>query len=122
MQGTDKGFVGQLRANNINSLVLHCLIHQQSLCGNTIKDTDALKTMIKITNLLRGGHHSLTHRQLKPSLSEIETEYNNLLLVATSRWLSAGTCLQRFFLLRNNILTFLKNSEVKTDTSDFQKN
>ncbi|KAG5898820.1 hypothetical protein JTB14_018780 [Gonioctena quinquepunctata] len=36
MVGTEIGFAGLLKQNNINCSVIHCIIHQEALCGKSL--------------------------------------------------------------------------------------
>ena len=36
MVGSKTGLVGLLRANGINCITLHCVIHQEALCGKVL--------------------------------------------------------------------------------------
>ena len=43
---------------------------------------EAMATVIKITNLVRGGNHSLTHRKVLAFLEEMDSAYGDLLVHA----------------------------------------
>ncbi|EZA47180.1 General transcription factor II-I repeat domain-containing protein 2B [Ooceraea biroi] len=105
--------------NDISCLTIHCLIHQEALCGKEIKMCSAMKLVASITNFIRGEHKSLSHRQLKIFLHEINAIYKNLPLHCKVRWLSAGKCLQYFFAIRKEILQFLQE-EISNDTTYFE--
>lgn len=109
MTGLINGLVGLLKTNGINCPTLHCIIHQEALCGKCLNLSSTMKTVTKVTNLIRGGNRSLIHRKLKAYLDELKAQYGDLLLHNNVRWLSAGKCLVRFFSLRKEILDFLKN-------------
>lgn len=120
MTGMKEGFCGLLHRNNITCLTVHCLIHQEALCGKEIKMCRAMKMVTSITNFIRGGHKSLSHRQFKNFLQEVNAVYKNLPLHCEVRWLSAGKCLQHFFSIRKEIFKFLQE-EVLSDTTHFEK-
>lgn len=120
MVGLKQGFCGLLKKNNINCLTVHCLIHQEALCGKAVKMCDAMKLVISITNFIKGGHKALCHRQFKIFLQEVNAVYKDLPLHCDVRWLSAGKCLQYFFSLRKEILKFLQE-KVSSDTTHFEK-
>lgn len=113
MTGKNIGLAGLLQKEGINCRMLHCIVHQEALCGISLKLKDVMDKVCKITNLIRGGNRSLTHRKFKTFLDELQTEYGDLLLHSNIRWLSAGKCLVRFFKLRKEIHLFL--SEVGID-------
>lgn len=119
MTGTVTGFAGLLKQNGIDCPLFHCIIHQEALCGKSLRQMNAMKVAVRITNLIRGGNRALTHRKFREFLSEIDATYGDLLLHSEIRWLSAGQCLQRFFALRKEIPLFLKN-EIPSDTSELQ--
>nr|XP_012217172.1 PREDICTED: general transcription factor II-I repeat domain-containing protein 2A-like [Linepithema humile] len=121
MIGSENGFVGHLRKNGINCLTFHCVIHQEALCEKSVRMLSAMKIVTKITNLIRGGNRSLSHRKWKTFLEEVDAEYGDLLLHSEIRWLSAGKCLVRFFALRKELAEFL-SKEIKSDTTKFVKN
>lgn len=79
-----------------------------------------MKVVVKVTNLIRGGNMSLSHRKFRAFLEEIDAAYGDLLLHSEIRWLSAGKCLVRFFGLRRKIPLFLSD-EVKSDTTELEK-
>ncbi|UYV69078.1 EPM2AIP1 [Cordylochernes scorpioides] len=84
-------------------LVLHCIIHQQSLCGKCLDMSDVLKPVISTVNFIRS--FGLNHRQFRQFIAEIgETD---LPYHTAVRWLSCGKVLQRFFELRAVIEIFL---------------
>jgi hypothetical protein len=123
MTGTISGFVGFLRQNQITVPTLHCIIHQEALCAKSIKLSTTMTTVTKITNLIRGGNRSLTHRKFLTLLEEMDSAYGDLLLHTEIRWLSRGKCLVRFFELRHEIATFLReevtnSAELQNDLED----
>ncbi|PNF19269.1 hypothetical protein B7P43_G03218 [Cryptotermes secundus] len=125
MTGTISGFVGFLRQNQITVPTLHCIIHQEALCAKSIKLSTTMATVTKITNLIRGGNRSLTHRKFLTLLEEMDSAYGDLLLHTEVRWLSRGKCLVRFFELRHEIATFLReevtnSAELQNDLEDVE--
>jgi hypothetical protein len=75
-----------------------------------------MKTVVKFTNLIRGGNKALSHRKFREFLQQTESSYGDLLLHSEVRWLSAGKCLERFFALRSEIPIFLIEN-VKANTA-----
>ncbi|UYV63591.1 CUL1 [Cordylochernes scorpioides] len=108
MSGKDKGVVALVSKAVENDggsklLVLHCFIHQQSLCGKCLDMSDVLKPVISTVNFIRS--FGLNHRQFRQFIAEIgETD---LPYHTAVRWLSCGKVLQRFFELRAVIEIFL---------------
>lgn len=68
-----------------------------------------MKLVTNVINKIRGGHHSLMHRQFKTFLKDVESEYSDLLMYTEVRWLSRGNCLRRFFDLRSQVMSFIEN-------------
>ncbi|UYV81096.1 EPM2AIP1 [Cordylochernes scorpioides] len=108
MSGKDKGVVALVSKAVENDggskpLVLHCILHQQSLCGKCLDMSDVLKPVISTVNFIRS--FGLNHRQFRQFIAEIgETD---LPYHTAVRWLSCGKVLQRFFELRAVIEIFL---------------
>ncbi|PNF15374.1 hypothetical protein B7P43_G00949 [Cryptotermes secundus] len=101
----------------------HCIIHQEALCAKSIKLSTAMPTVTKITNVIRGGNRSLTHRNFMTLFEEMHSAYGDLLLHTEVRWLSRGKCLVRFSELRYDIATFLReevtnSAELQNDLED----
>jgi hypothetical protein len=117
--GKQNGLAGLLRQNGVNCPLLHCIIHQEALCGKSIKQSYVMKTVVKITNLIRDGNKALSHRKFREFLQQIESSYGDLLLHSEVRWLSAGKCLERFFALISEIPIFLSEN-VKANTADLE--
>lgn len=116
---TEIELCGLLQQNNINCPTIHCIIHQEALCGKFLHQANAMKMIVKITNIIRGGNRSLTHCKFRDFLSEMDAAYGDLLLYSNIRWLSAGKCLECFFAIQKEIPIFLKN-DVKFDTTELE--
>lgn len=110
MRGENIGFVGRvnklLKLKNIEPPInIHCIIHQQALCGKIIGLEHVMSVVTKAVNFIRS--HGLTHRQFQSFLLEIEAEYNDVVYHNHVRWLSRGKVLKRFFDLRKEIEMFM---------------
>ena len=92
--------MGLLEKNGVMCPKIYCIIHQEVLCGKSIQLANVMRIVLKVTNLIRGGNKSLSHRKFKLFLVEMECPCGDLLLHCETRWLSAGKCLARFFALR----------------------
>ncbi|XP_071039533.1 general transcription factor II-I repeat domain-containing protein 2-like [Parasteatoda tepidariorum] len=108
MRGKDEGvvdFVSKSVENDGGSkpLVLHCIIHQQSLCGKCLDMSEVLKPVISTVNFIRS--FGLNHRQFRQFIAEIGE--NDLPYHTAVGWLSCGKVLQHFFELRAVIEIFL---------------
>lgn len=120
MVGDKSGLVGLLRQDGMTCPAIHCIIHQSALRGKSIKQSEVLKLIVKSINIMRGGNKALIHRKLKEFLDEMDAEYGYLVLYNQVRWLSAGSCLERFFSMRKELLVFLREV-VPSDTSEIEE-
>jgi hypothetical protein len=113
MVGKNKGFV-KLLQDHIGRQVLsfHSIIHQDSLCAkiSSLCLNSVMKNVIKIVNFIV-SRSSLTHRQFKSLLQEMESAYTNLPLYSNVRWLSRGNVLNRFVSSLQAIKVFLDEKE-----------
>ncbi|XP_075207832.1 general transcription factor II-I repeat domain-containing protein 2-like [Anomaloglossus baeobatrachus] len=112
------GVVGLLKAKR-NQLSLsgpfsaiHCILHQEALCGKSVQLKEVMDFVVKTVNFIRA--RGLNHRQFTSFLSDMDTEYGDLLYHTEVRWLSRGRVLKRFFSLREEIALFmaLKDNDV----------
>ncbi|XP_071037830.1 general transcription factor II-I repeat domain-containing protein 2-like [Parasteatoda tepidariorum] len=88
MSGKDKGVVALVSKAVENDggskpLVLHCIIHQQSLCGKCLDMSEVLKPVISTVNFIRS--FGLNHRQFIAEIGENDLPYHTAV-----RWLSCG--------------------------------
>ncbi|KAL2081690.1 hypothetical protein ACEWY4_023543 [Coilia grayii] len=67
-----------------------------------------MSTVMKLINFLRASS-ALQHRLLRTFLTEVDAEFDDLLLHNNVRWLSKGKVLERFWALRKELETFLLN-------------
>ena len=119
MRGSKTGLVGLLKKNGINCVTLHCVIQQEALCGKVLKMMNAMQSVVKMVNLIRGGNKSQRHRRFVSFLDELNAELGDLPLYTSIRWLSAGKVLTHFFGLRKEILSFFEE-ELMESTNTFQ--
>ena len=119
MRRSKTGLVGLLKENGINCVTLHCVIHQEALCGKVLKMMNAMQSVVKMVNLIRGGNKSQRHRSFVSFLDELNAEFSDLPQYTSIRWLSAGKVLTHFFGLRKEILSFFEE-ELMESTNTFQ--
>ena len=90
----------------VNFVSVHCILHQEALCGKSLQMRKVMDIVVKTVNFIRS--RGLTHRQFKSFLADMDSEYGELLYHIEIRWLSRGNVLKRFFALRNEIASFLE--------------
>lgn len=108
MTGSKTGFFGQIKQRDLKFPLIHCIIHQEALCGKAVKLCTAMQTVAKIINAIKGGHKFLNHRKFQSFLEEHNAVYKDIPLYCEVRWLSAGKCFEKFFALRKEIFIFLQ--------------
>ncbi|XP_072753119.1 SCAN domain-containing protein 3-like [Anoplolepis gracilipes] len=96
MTGSKIGFFGQIKQRNLKFPFIHCIIHQEALCGKAIKLCTAMHIVSKIINAIKDGHKFLNHRKFQFFLEEHNAIYTDLPLYCEVRWLSAGRYLKIF--------------------------
>lgn len=112
MTGSHVGLVGLLKENGVDCITLHCIIHQEALCGKVLHMSDVMQSVIRMVNLIRGGNKSQRHRKFISFLEEVNAEFSDIPLHSSIRWLSAGKTLQHFFALRKDVLSFLQTEQL----------
>jgi len=100
MCGTGKGLVGNIykacqNARSSKPMVIHCIFHQQVLCGKYLNISCVLEPVMSTVNFIRS--RGLNYCQFRDFLSEMEAEYPDLPYHTAVRWLSSGKVLLRFF-------------------------
>lgn len=115
MVGRKSGVVGLLKAELVKLegseqlIASHCIIHQENLCAKELKMDHVMTVVVKTVNFIRA--RGLNHRQFKEFLSDIETEYTDVIYFSEVRWLSRGKVLHRFYCLREEIKVFMEMKE-----------
>jgi len=60
MIGSKNGFAGQIKQRDLKFPIIHCIIHQEALCGKVVKLCGAMQTVTKIINAIKGGQKFLS--------------------------------------------------------------
>ncbi|XP_036139535.1 general transcription factor II-I repeat domain-containing protein 2B-like [Monomorium pharaonis] len=68
MIGAKNGLFGQIKQRGLKFPVIHCVIHQEALCGKVVKLSTAMQTVTKIINTIKGGQKFLSHRKFQQFL------------------------------------------------------
>ncbi|KAL3831752.1 hypothetical protein ACJMK2_023466 [Sinanodonta woodiana] len=104
-----------LAMNSSHSMLsLHCIIHQESLCKSVLNLKHVVDPVVRVVTFIKA--RGLNHRQFKSLLSDLESEYSDVLYHTNVRWLSLGKVLQRVWNLREEIVMFI---EMKNTTMEF---
>ena len=111
MTGRDRGLVSLLKVHHPDLIAYHCVIHQMVLCASLGKEySEIMTTVMRLVNFLRASS-ALQHRLLRSFITEVNAEFDDLLLHNNVRWLSKGKVLERFWTLRKELETFLLNQK-----------
>ena len=65
---------------------IHCIIHQESLCAESLRFETVMDIVVKTVNLILS--RGLNHRQFKQFVGDIQAEYGDLTYFGDVRWLS----------------------------------
>ncbi|KAK3889500.1 hypothetical protein Pcinc_006472 [Petrolisthes cinctipes] len=120
MMGKENGCVALIKKDVRNEnadqdiLGVHCIVHQEALCGKIMNLTHVMDVVLKCVNEIRSK--GLKHRQFQAFLEEIDAEFKDVPYHTEVRWLSRGRILERFLSLRKYIEMFVndKMPELKT--------
>ncbi|KFM69639.1 Zinc finger BED domain-containing protein 5, partial [Stegodyphus mimosarum] len=121
MTGSENGFISLLKKKYglTNLITFHCIIHQENLAV-LIKCPEidsVMKTVVSTVNYIQAGE--LIHRKFKSLLEEVGSQYSDVLLRTSVRWLSRGKVLERFFSLRQEIMLYLQqNNKMCSELQD----
>jgi hypothetical protein len=110
MCGKKTGLVGNIckavqQVGAERPMILHCITHQQALCGQSLQLSNVINDVVTTVNFIRS--HALAHRQFKDFLSETEREYQDIPYHCEVCWLIRGKVLKRFLELRDEIEIFM---------------
>nr|XP_022911991.1 general transcription factor II-I repeat domain-containing protein 2-like [Onthophagus taurus] len=113
MIGKEKGVVKKIRDKNPGLISYQCIIHQTALCGKlsaTLKKV--MDSLVQLINFMR-SHSSLQHRKFKKFLSECDAVYSDLLQHNNVRWLTKGQVVERFWLIKEEVTSFLQTLDTQ---------
>ncbi|XP_041416822.1 general transcription factor II-I repeat domain-containing protein 2B isoform X2 [Xenopus laevis] len=110
MTSKNLGLSALLRKEGADCVVLHCIMHEETLVGTLLKMSDIMEVVIKISNFILERKGSVTKKKFKIFLDELSAAYVDSHSYRKICWSSAGRCLYRFFSLRKEIYLFLKDT------------
>ncbi|XP_010991120.3 protein FAM200C isoform X2 [Camelus dromedarius] len=107
MLGENSEFVACVKKEVPHVVVTHCLLNPHELVTKTLptKLTDALSTVVRVINFIKG--RAPNHRLFQAFFEEIGIEYSVLLFHTKMRWLSRGQILTHIFEMYEEINQFL---------------
>ena len=113
MTGCLKGFVPIAQKQNPNIVHTHCFIHREALVAKTLGTElkSTLDMVVKIINCIK--MRPLKRRLFTKLCASMEAEHSTLIQYTEIRWLSRGKVLSRFYELREELLTFCLQENLK---------
>lgn len=116
MVGEANGFVGHMK-RKLGTLphrdpivFLHCIIHQEQLCKNTLELSHVTDIVSKIVKSLRKS--ALKYRQFQQFLVDLDAEHIDVPYHSSVRWLSIGSVCGRVYELMDHIKQFFAEKEI----------
>ncbi|KAI6655301.1 General transcription factor II-I repeat domain-containing protein 2A-like [Oopsacas minuta] len=93
--------------NSMTSLVTayHCIIHQEQLCAKILDMKHVMENVVNTVNFIKSK--GLNHRQFQAFLTEVGSDYNDVIYFSQVRWLSRASTLARYWSLLEEIKTFM---------------
>ncbi|GFW07684.1 general transcription factor II-I repeat domain-containing protein 2A [Trichonephila clavipes] len=111
MIGTKIGMVTLLKELlahcSIELLQLHCIIHQENLCGKELGFSTLMQCLSEAINFIHSN--ALKHRQFKEFLKDFVDLPSDILYYTEVGWLSRGVALKCLMELFDEIVTFLSD-------------
>ncbi|XP_068240160.1 general transcription factor II-I repeat domain-containing protein 2-like [Palaemon carinicauda] len=90
-----KNELGRVSIDPNNLIVCHCLIHQQSLCEQSLQLNRVMSVVVSSNNFIKSkGSHS---RHFKELLNDLEIKYGDIFYFCEVRWPSRGNILMQFY-------------------------
>ncbi|XP_051778559.1 zinc finger BED domain-containing protein 5-like [Erpetoichthys calabaricus] len=113
MTGNVKGFVSLAQQQNPNIIVTHCFLHREALVAKTIgrELKSVLDMVVKIVNYMK--MRPLKCRQFAKVCESVEADHVTLIQHIDVRWLSRGKVLRRFYELREEMVVFCSQGNLK---------
>ena len=114
LTGVRDGLVKKLKKHLIEKLGssdslknFHCILHQEQLVAKTIKCENIINQVTNLLSLFRTKTN--LYNDLKKYLKNEHARFTNLVFYTEIRWLSKGRSFERFYILLNYIINFLKS-------------
>ncbi|CAK6436213.1 unnamed protein product [Pipistrellus nathusii] len=98
--------LNRLSLDPSNLIICHCIIHQESLCAQSLRLNSVMSTVVSCINFVKS--RGLNSRQFKELLNDLHSEYGDLVYNCEVRWLSHRNMLLRFYELRDEVRQFME--------------
>ena len=108
MMGKNIGVLGILSREYSHIKINQCIIHRQNLASKNLSPnfSDVMQVVISTVNYVKA--RELISRMLKQLCITENSNHQTLLMHTAVRWLSRGKTVERVFLLRRELATFLQ--------------
>ena len=109
MMGKNIGVLGILSRKYPHIKINHCIIHRQNLASKNLfpNFSDVMQVVISTVNYVKAGE--LNSRMFEQLCITENSNHHTLLMHTAVRWLSRGEILEKVFLLRRELDTFLQD-------------
>lgn len=108
MTGKYNGFATLMTKSVTQDVITHhCIIHQEQLCAKVLEMKDVMEKVVSTVNFIRS--RGLCHRQFQAFLEEVKSDQKDVIYFTQVRWLSRAATLKRFWLLQEEIKSFLSS-------------
>ena len=103
------GLRGLIKGDAPHITITHCMLHRHALMSKTLLSSlaDVLKIVVETVNYVKG--RPLNHRIFMQLCELMDSEFKVLLHHSEVRWLSRGKVMNRVFVLRVELLEFLRD-------------
>ncbi|XP_067932713.1 general transcription factor II-I repeat domain-containing protein 2-like [Watersipora subatra] len=106
MIGCRNGLIARVRELQQDVIAVHCIIHQENLSAKIINMDHVNSVVVKTINYICS--RGLNHREFQEFLRNLDSQSEHVVYFTEVRWLSRASTLQRFWLLLDEIILFLK--------------
>ena len=110
MMGCNSGLRGLIKGDDAPHITItHCMLHRHSLVSKTLPSSlpDVLRIVVETVIYVKG--RPLNHRIFMQLCKQMDSEFKVLLYHSEVRWLSRGKVMNRVFVLRGELLEFLRD-------------
>ena len=116
MMGCNSGLRGLIKSDAPHITITHCMLHRHALVSKTLPSSlaDVLKIVVETVNYVKG--RPLNQRIFMQLCEQMYSEFK-VLYHSEVRWLSGGKVINRVFVLRAELLEFLRNPNISMQST-----